>query len=57
MFQGSLVVLQIYEENLRNVFGTKVIIEKKKNGLGKIIIDLQSEHDLDRILELIEKIN
>jgi len=48
--------IQIYEENLRNVFGTKVKIEQKKSGLGKIIIDLQSEYDLDRIIELIEKI-
>ena len=49
--------IEIYEENLRTVFGTKVKIEQSKNGSGKIIINLLSDDDLERILEIVSKLN
>ncbi len=49
--------LQLYEDNLRAAFGTKVKIKQNKNGLGKITIDLLSEEDLDRILELVSNLS
>jgi ParB family chromosome partitioning protein len=42
------------EEDLRNVFGTKVSIRPKKEG-GSIEIEFYSPEDLNRILEIIEK--
>ena len=42
------------EENLRNVFGTKVSIRPRKEG-GSIEIEFYSPEDLNRILEIIEK--
>ena len=48
--------LQILEEKLRNILGTKVKIEQNKDGLGKITIDLLSKDDLGRILEIISNL-
>jgi len=49
--------IEIYEENLRTIFGTKVKIEQSKNGSGKIIINLLCDDDLERILEIVSKLN
>jgi len=49
--------IQTYEENLRTIFGTKVKIEQKKNGTSKIIIDIYSSEELNRILEIVSNFN
>ena len=45
-----------YENDLISIFGTKVQINKSKNGNGKITISFTSKSDLERILELISNI-
>ncbi len=40
------------EEELRGIFGTKVLVEAKKK-MGKVVIEYYSLDDLDRILEII----
>ena len=49
--------IEMHEEDLKTVFGTKVKIEQNKNGSGKIIINLLSDDDLERILEIVSKLN
>lgn len=41
------------EEKLKNVIGTKVSINPKKNGKGKIEIEYYSEEELERIFDLL----
>ena len=50
----SAVVSKI-EENLRDIFGTKVKIRSKKEG-GSIEIEFYSPEDLNRLLEIFDKI-
>ncbi len=50
------VVYQGYEEKLKNAFGTKVNINQKSNGKGKIEIEYYSSDDFERIMELMTKI-
>ena len=42
------------ESTLKDIFSTRVAINAKKNGKGKIEIDYYSEEDLDRILGIIK---
>lgn len=44
-----------YEEKLKTVFGSKVVIHNKENNKGKIEIDYGSREEFERIMELIEK--
>ena len=44
-----------YEEKLKTVFGSKVVIRNKENNKGKIEIDYGSREEFERIMELIEK--
>ncbi|MGI6668236.1 MAG: ParB/RepB/Spo0J family partition protein [Acetivibrionales bacterium] len=44
------------EDRFREVFGTKVKIINRKNS-GKILIEYYSPEDLDRIINIVEKIN
>ena len=48
-------VYREYEEKLKNVFGSKVVIHNKENNKGKIEIDYGSREEFERIMELIEK--
>ena len=41
------------EEKMKRIIGTKVMINRKKNGTGKIEIDYYSEDELERIVELL----
>lgn len=41
---------------LSNKFGTKVSIEQKVNGKGKLTISIASDEDLERIIEMIDRI-
>jgi len=40
------------EERLKNIIGTKVTINRKQKGRGKIEIEYYSDDDLERIMEL-----
>jgi len=51
----SVHILKI-EDNLRDVFGTKVSVRPKNEG-GSIDIEFYSPEDLNRILEILEKID
>jgi ParB family chromosome partitioning protein len=51
----SVHILKI-EENLRDVFGTKVSVRPRNEG-GSIEIEFYSPEDLNRILEILEKID
>ena len=44
------------EERMKQVMGTKVIINKKDRNKGRIEIEYYSEAELERIVELIESI-
>ena len=48
-------VYREYEEKLKTVFGSKVIIHNKENNKGKIEINYGSREEFERIVELIEK--
>ena len=41
------------EEQMKNIIGTKVIVNPKANGKGKIEIEYYSEEELERIYDLI----
>lgn len=45
------------ERKLRILFGTKVIISKRKNGSGSINLEFYSLDDLNRILEIFDELN
>ena len=44
------------EEQMKNIIGTKVIVNPKANGKGKIEIEYYSEDELERIYDLIMSI-
>ena len=48
-------IIQI-ENNLISKFGTKVVIQKKRGGKGKIKIEFYSDSDLQRILDILTDI-
>jgi len=48
-------IVQI-ENNLISKFGTKVVIQKKRGGKGKIQIEFYSDSDLQRILDILTDI-
>ena len=45
------------EQKLKNIMGTQVIIKNKSNNKGKIEIDYNSQAELERINDLLKKIN
>ena len=45
------------EEKLKNILGTKVSVNHKKNNKGKIEIEYYSNEELERLLELFETIH
>ncbi|MCH5267557.1 MAG: ParB/RepB/Spo0J family partition protein [Lachnospiraceae bacterium] len=49
------VIYQEYEEKLKTKLGTKVVINQKGNGKGKIEIEYYSADDFDRIIEFITR--
>lgn len=44
------------EERIKNILGTKVAIKAKNNKKGKIELEYYSQEELERIIELLEKI-
>jgi ParB family chromosome partitioning protein len=43
------------EQELRQLFGTKVMIDNKRGNKGKLVIEYYSLNDFDRILEVVRK--
>lgn len=54
--ESEQVVYQNIEENLKEIFGTKVSIQRKTNNKGKLEIEYYSVEELERIIELLESI-
>lgn len=50
------VFIQKVEDDLRELFGTKVVVRSKKEG-GSVDIEFYSPEDLNRLLEIFEKMN
>ncbi len=44
------------ENRIRSVLGTKVMIDRKRTGKGKIVLEFYSDEDLNRLLELITQL-
>jgi len=49
------VFLQKVEQDLREIFGTKVVVHSRKEG-GSIEVDFYSPEDLNRLIEIFEKL-
>ena len=45
----------VFKEHLSDQLATKVDIKKSENGSGRIIVNFNSEVDLNRIMELLNK--
>ena len=43
-----------FEEKLKTSLGTKVSVNAKEDGVGKIEIEFYSNDDLERLLELLK---
>ena len=54
--QEHMFVYDNLEEHLKNIIGTKVSVNQKANGKGKIEIEYYSEEELERIYDLIMSI-
>ena len=50
-------VYESLEERMKNVMGTKVHVNHKPNGKGKIEIEYYSDSELERIFDLLMSIN
>ncbi|MDY5496684.1 MAG: ParB/RepB/Spo0J family partition protein [Anaerobutyricum sp.] len=50
-------MIHFFEEKMKNIFGSKVVIKNNKNNKGKIEIDYYSKEELERIIDLIQTIN
>lgn len=55
--QEHTFVYQNLEEQMKNIIGTKVSVNQKANGKGKIEIEYYSEEELERIYDLIMSIH
>ena len=51
-----MFVYENLEEHMKNIIGTKVRVNPKANGKGKIEIEYYSDDELERIYELIMSI-
>jgi ParB family chromosome partitioning protein len=51
------IIYQNLEEQMKQKMGTKVLINPKKNGKGKIEIEYYSNEELNRIVELINGVS
>ena len=45
------------EQKMKAIMGTQVVIKNKNNNKGKIEIEYYSQAELERIYELLQKIN
>ena len=56
MSESEQVIYQNIEENLKEIFGTKVSIQRKAKDKGKLEIEYYSREELERIIELLESV-
>ena len=49
-------MIDFFENKMKDILGSKVVIKNKKNNKGKIEIEYYSRDDLDRIIDLFESI-
>ena len=54
--ESEQIVYQNIEENLKEIFGTKVSIQRKTKNKGKLEIEYYSSEELERIIELLESV-
>ncbi|MBR3770770.1 MAG: chromosome partitioning protein ParB, partial [Clostridium sp.] len=54
--ESDQVVFQNIEKNLKEIFGTKVSIQRKTKDKGKLEIEYYSSEELERIIELLESV-
>ena len=54
---AEVVVYRDFEEKLKKIMGTQVIIKNKNNNKGKIEIQYYSQAELERIYDMLKKIN
>lgn len=52
--ESEQVIYQKIEENLKEILGTKVSIQRKTKNKGKLEIEYYSNEELERIIELLE---
>ena len=50
-------VYRDFEEKLKKIMGTQVVIKNKNNNKGKIEIQYYSQAELERIYDMLKKIN
>ena len=50
-------VYRDFEEKLKKIMGTQVVIKNKNNNKGKIEIQYYSQAELERIYDLLKKVN
>ena len=54
---SSILIYQDMEEKMRNVFGTKVTVNRKSDSKGKIEIEYYSQEELERIYDLVRSVS
>jgi ParB family chromosome partitioning protein len=52
----EILIYRELEEKVKKILGTKVSISKKQKNKGKIEIEYYSDEELERIMELFEKL-
>ena len=50
-------MIHFFENKMKDILGSKVVIRNKKNNKGKIEIDYYSKEELERIIDLIQSIS
>lgn len=54
--EAVILAYKSMEDKIKNIIGSKVVIKNKDNNKGKIEIDYYSQEELERIVDMIEKI-
>ena len=52
-----MILYRDFEEKLKKIMGTQVVIKNKNNNKGKIEIQYYSQAELERIYDMLKKIN
>ena len=57
LFGADRIFVRDLEQKMKAIMGTQVVIKNKNNNKGKIEIEYYSQAELERIYELLQKIN
>ncbi len=52
-----ILYIEILKKKLKKIMGTQVVIKNKNNNKGKIEIQYYSQAELERIYDMLKKIN